>query len=82
MLDDGNGFSLVPWRPVVEQRLGQQVSAIVRGVIGHLGVGAAAWTVGAALSEEDRKRRDLTESWPYAPHLLRLLEEQATQKRL
>jgi hypothetical protein len=31
MLDDGMGFSLVPWRPVVEQRLGQHVSAIVRG---------------------------------------------------
>jgi type IV secretory pathway VirD2 relaxase len=31
MLDDGMGFSLVPWRPVVEQRLGQQVSAIVQG---------------------------------------------------
>jgi type IV secretory pathway VirD2 relaxase len=31
MLDDGMGFSLAPWRPVVEQRLGQQVSAIVRG---------------------------------------------------
>ncbi len=31
MLDDGKGFSLVPWKPVVEQRMGQQVSAIVRG---------------------------------------------------
>jgi type IV secretory pathway VirD2 relaxase len=31
MLDDGMDFSLVPWKPVVEQRLGQQVSAIVRG---------------------------------------------------
>ncbi len=31
MLDDGTGFSLVPWRPVAEQRLGQQVSAIVCG---------------------------------------------------
>lgn len=31
MLDDGSGFSLVPWRPVVEQRLGQQVTAIVHG---------------------------------------------------
>ncbi len=31
MLDDGMGFSLVPWKPVVDQRLGQQVSAIVRG---------------------------------------------------
>ena len=31
MLDDGIGFRLVPWRPVIEQRLGQLVSAIVRG---------------------------------------------------
>ncbi len=30
MLDDGRGFSLVPWRPLVEERLGQQVSAITR----------------------------------------------------
>jgi len=27
MLDDGMGFSLVPWKPVIEQRLGQQVTA-------------------------------------------------------
>ncbi|WP_157948349.1 relaxase/mobilization nuclease domain-containing protein [Pulveribacter suum] len=27
MLDDGMGFSLVPWRPVIEQRLGQQLAA-------------------------------------------------------
>lgn len=31
MLDDGVGFSLVPWRPVIEQRLGQSLSAVVRG---------------------------------------------------
>jgi type IV secretory pathway VirD2 relaxase len=31
MLDDGLGFSLVPWRPVVEQRIGQQLSATMRG---------------------------------------------------
>ena len=31
MLDDGSGFSLVPWRPVIEQRLGQTVTALVRG---------------------------------------------------
>jgi type IV secretory pathway VirD2 relaxase len=31
MLDDGMGFALVPWRPVVERRLGQSVSALVRG---------------------------------------------------
>ena len=27
-------------------------------------------------AEQDRKRREFIESWPYAPHLLRLLEEQ------
>jgi hypothetical protein len=31
MLDDGVGFSLVPWRPVMEQRLGQAISGIARG---------------------------------------------------
>ena len=30
MLDDGMGFSLVPWQSVIEQRLGQQLSATVR----------------------------------------------------
>lgn len=39
MLDDGMGFSLVPWRPVVEQRLGQQLSATVRS-------GAVSWEIG------------------------------------
>lgn len=39
MLDDGLGFSLVPWRSVVEQRLGQQVSAIVKG-------GSVTWGLG------------------------------------
>lgn len=29
-----------------------------------------------APTEQERKRREFTESWPYAPHLLRLLEEQ------
>lgn len=31
MLDDGMSFQLVPWKPVIEQRLGQQFSAVVRG---------------------------------------------------
>ena len=31
VLDDGLGFSLVPWRPVIERRLGQTVSVVVRG---------------------------------------------------
>ncbi|MGU1539393.1 relaxase/mobilization nuclease domain-containing protein [Pseudomonas aeruginosa] len=39
MLDDGIGFSLVPWRPVIEQRLGQQLAATVR-------VGGVSWEVG------------------------------------
>ncbi|WP_075255856.1 relaxase/mobilization nuclease and DUF3363 domain-containing protein [Herbaspirillum camelliae] len=39
MLDDGMGFSLVPWRPVIEQRLGQQLAATVRG-------GAVSWEIG------------------------------------
>jgi type IV secretory pathway VirD2 relaxase len=31
MLDDGAGFSLVPWRPVIEERIGQVVTAVARG---------------------------------------------------
>ena len=31
MLDDGLGFSFVPWRPVLEQRIGQQLTATIRG---------------------------------------------------
>ncbi|MDN7754712.1 relaxase/mobilization nuclease and DUF3363 domain-containing protein [Burkholderia gladioli] len=39
MLDDGMGFSLVPWKPVIEQRLGQQLAATVRR-------GGVSWEVG------------------------------------
>lgn len=39
MLDDGMGFSLVPWRPVIKPRLGKQLSATVRG-------GSVTWDVG------------------------------------
>ena len=39
MIDDGMGFSLVPWKPVIETRLGQQLAATVRG-------GSASWEVG------------------------------------
>ncbi|WP_438998582.1 DUF3363 domain-containing protein [Variovorax beijingensis] len=31
VLDDRMSFTLVPWRPVLEQRLGQQLSCVVRG---------------------------------------------------
>jgi hypothetical protein len=39
MLDDGIGFSLVPWKSVIQQRLGQTVAAIVRGT-------GATWDLG------------------------------------
>ncbi len=39
MLDDGKGFSLVPWKPIIEQRFGQQFAATVRG-------GGASWEIG------------------------------------
>lgn len=31
LLDDGIGFSLVPWKPVIKQKLGQSVSAVIQG---------------------------------------------------
>ncbi|WP_333984859.1 relaxase/mobilization nuclease and DUF3363 domain-containing protein [Burkholderia orbicola] len=39
VLDDGMGFSLVPWKPVIEQRLGQQLAATMRG-------GGVLWEIG------------------------------------
>ncbi len=39
MLDDGMRFSLVPWKPVIEHRLGQTLTTVVRG-------GGASWTFG------------------------------------
>jgi type IV secretory pathway VirD2 relaxase len=39
MLDNGMGFSLVPWRPVIEQRLGQQIAATVHS-------GGVSWEIG------------------------------------
>jgi len=42
MLDDGMGFTLVPWKPVIEQRFGQQLAATVRG-------GAVNWEPGRNL---------------------------------
>ena len=31
MIDDGLGFSLVPWQPVLDQRIGQYITGVVRG---------------------------------------------------
>jgi hypothetical protein len=30
-IDDGLGFSLVPWQPVLDQRIGQHITGVVRG---------------------------------------------------
>jgi hypothetical protein len=30
MIDDGIGFQLVPWQPVLEQRLGRHITGIMR----------------------------------------------------
>jgi hypothetical protein len=40
MIDDGLGFSLVPWTPSLERQLGQQVSGVVRSG------GSIAWGLG------------------------------------
>jgi hypothetical protein len=39
MLDDGMGFCLVPWKPVIERRLGQQIAATLRE-------GGVSWEIG------------------------------------
>ncbi len=39
MLDDGREFSLVPWRPVIEPRLGKQIAVTMGG-------GGAYWELG------------------------------------
>ena len=39
MLSDGLGFSLVPWRPVIEPAFGRTISAVVRD-------GAMSWQLG------------------------------------
>jgi Protein of unknown function (DUF3363) len=31
MIDDGLGFSLVPWRPVIEKEIGREVVGVMRG---------------------------------------------------
>jgi Protein of unknown function (DUF3363) len=31
MIDDGRGFSLVPWRPVIEKEIGREVVGVMRG---------------------------------------------------
>ena len=39
MIDDGLGFSLVPWRPMIEDEVGREVMGVVRG-------GDVSWQLG------------------------------------
>ena len=42
MVDDGLGFSLVPWRPVIEKEIDREVIGIMRG-------GDVSWQLGRKL---------------------------------
>jgi type IV secretory pathway VirD2 relaxase len=42
MIGDGFGFSLVPWRPVLEKEIGRQVTGVMRG-------GDISWRLGRAM---------------------------------
>jgi len=42
MIDDGLGFNLVPWRPILEKEIGRQVMGVVRG-------GDISWQLGRAI---------------------------------
>jgi hypothetical protein len=40
MIEDGRGLSLVPWQPVLDQRIGRHVTGVMRddgGIGWHLG---------------------------------------------
>jgi hypothetical protein len=43
MLDEGMGFNLVPWAPVLDKHLGQSIAAMMRG-------GKAHWEIGKQLA--------------------------------
>ena len=43
MIDDGIGFQLVPWQPVLDKRIGQHISGIMRNA------GGIEWSLGRKL---------------------------------
>ena len=43
MIDDGLGFSLVPWQPVLDQRIGRHIGGVMRGD------GGIEWDLGRKL---------------------------------
>ncbi len=42
MIDDGLGFTLVPWRPVLEKEIGREVMGVIQG-------GDVSWQLGRAI---------------------------------
>ena len=42
MIDGGLGFSLVPWRPIIEKEIGREVIGVMRG-------GDVSWQLGRRL---------------------------------
>ena len=61
MVDDGKEFHLVPWKPVIEQRLGKQIAAVVLGgSVSYRHPAAGAWLRSAAIkSTKERMRFDI-----------------------
>ena len=49
MIDDGLGFSLVPWRPVIEKEIGREVMGVMRG-------GDVSWQLGRQRGVESKKQ--------------------------
>lgn len=47
MLDDGIGFILVPWKPVIEQRIGQALSATIKAGGASSEIGRQLGSVGS-----------------------------------
>jgi len=43
MIEDGLGFSLVPWQPLLEQHIGRRITGITRGD------GGIEWNLGRKL---------------------------------
>ena len=52
MIDDGLGFSLLPWTPSLERHLGQQVAGIVR-------TGRVEWNFGPRVSAYHLRAGDM-----------------------
>lgn len=73
MLDDGVGFRLVPWKPVIERRLGQTMTALRRGSglsweFGRQRGTFVGWTRCPALVKVGAEARFFVETVLHGPH--------------